>query len=175
MFYGGRLASHISGGDIGELLEDFISLRRLNRRGVILIDSDRPKKGARINPTKSRLKEEFDVGPGHAWITDGREIENYIPEDQVRNAIAATKPSAKALSSFGQYENVLSVKTAGGEKTQASKVAVAKYITTEFKPDLKRLGLAGHIRKLIVFIEASNPGVRLGAKATDDHSINNRK
>jgi predicted ATP-dependent endonuclease of OLD family len=43
MFYGGRLASHLSGEDIDNSdkhIEEFISLRRLNRRSVIVMDSD---------------------------------------------------------------------------------------------------------------------------------------
>ena len=129
MFYGGRLASHLSGDDPGDLLNEFISLRRLNRRGVIVIDSDKNKKGQRINSTKMRLRDEFDEGPGHSWITSGREIENYLPADQIREAIAKTKPSATPISTFDKYENILYIKTRGGKETQASKIAIARYIT----------------------------------------------
>jgi predicted ATP-dependent endonuclease of OLD family len=78
MFYGGRLLSHLSGENESELGKDFISLRQLNRRGVILIDSDKKNANSKINDTKKRLKEEFDQGPGFTWITKGREIENYL-------------------------------------------------------------------------------------------------
>ncbi len=161
MFYGGRLAAHLTGEDVENLMEDFISLRRLNRRGVIVIDSDRPKKGARINATKSRLKEEFDAGPGHAWITDGREIENYIPSAQLIAAIASVAPSAKRTSKFGQYENTLTINTNAGKASQASKVGVAKYVVKNFSPDMKQLGLGAHVKKLVDFIKASNPGVQV--------------
>lgn len=164
MFYGGRLAAHLSGDDMENLLGDFISLRRLNRKGIIVIDSDRVKKGARINATKGRLKDEFDSGPGHAWITDGREIENYIPDDQIKAAIGAVTPSAKLASKFGQYDNALSIKTSSGKVSQASKVGVAKYVVKNFSPDMKQLGLGSHVRKLIDFIKKSNPGVHLVAK-----------
>ena len=104
MFYGGRLASHLSGEDIDNSdkhIEEFISLRRLNRRSVIVMDSDLSNAGAAINSTKERLKKEFDEGPGYAWVTTGREIENYLSTDQLKEAIKKTKPSAKATSEFG--------------------------------------------------------------------------
>lgn len=161
MFYGGRLASHLSGNDLDEEIDDFISLRRLNRRGVIVIDSDRNKKGARINATKKRLQDEFDNGPGYAWITDGREIENYLSSDQVKEAIQKTKPSAKSTSKFAKYENVLSITTRGNKETQASKVDVARHITGAYEPNLKVLDLDKQIWKLVNFICASNPGLHI--------------
>ena len=156
MFYGGRLASHLSGSDPGELLDDFISLRRLNRRGVIVIDSDKGKRGARINQTKRRLCDEFNAGPGHAWITNGREIENYLPPEHVQEAIKATKPSAKTITSFTKYENILSIKQRNGKNAQASKVEVARYISETFKPNPDILDLKFQIHKLLAFIQASN-------------------
>ncbi len=101
MFYGGRLASHLSGEDIDQSIENFISLRRLNRRGVIVIDSDKDKKHARINSTKKRLQVEFNYGPGYAWITDGREIENYLKAECLQKAITKIHPTAKYVSNLG--------------------------------------------------------------------------
>lgn len=159
MFYGGRLASHLSGNDLDCIIEDFISLRRLNRRSVILIDSDRDKPRKRINATKKRLRSEFDLGPGFAWITEGREIENYLPPDFLKKAINCTKPSAKINSTFGKFENTLSIITKGKKKAQASKVDVAKHITEKTSVDLSILDLKMQIKKLTCFIEDSNPGV----------------
>lgn len=95
MFYGGRLSSHLTGKDVDEDIETFISLRRLNRRMVIIIDSDKQSSHFRINETKKRLKEEFDKGPGFAWITSGREIENYIDEGIVYETIKVVHSKSK--------------------------------------------------------------------------------
>lgn len=91
MFYGGKLLARLS-GKAPEEVEDFISLIRINRNAAILIDSDRhPKteiKGKEkrkqrprmsLNQTKMRIKGEVESVNGFAWITEGREIENYIP------------------------------------------------------------------------------------------------
>lgn len=159
MFYGGRLASHLSGNDLDSLIEDFISLRRLNRRSIIVIDSDKDKPRTRINATKKRLREEFDFGPGFAWITEGREIENYLSSESLKEAISCTKPSAKINSTFGKFENTLSVITRGKKKAQASKVDVAKYITKKTPVNFNILDLKKQIQKIVRFIGESNPGV----------------
>ncbi len=159
MFYGGRLASHLSGLDIDEeMVKNFISLRRLNRRGVILIDSDRTKKSDSINETKRRLDEES----GYAWITEGREIENYLPVEQIKSAITAIIPSATPLSKFGKYENVLSIRRQNGKKADAPKTEVARHIVSAYQnPDLSQLDLREQLDKLIQFILESNPGLKI--------------
>lgn len=156
IFYGGRLASHLSGNDYDEAVDDFISLRRLNRCSVIIIDSDKGKSTTRINATKKRLKTEFNDGPGYAWVTKGREIENYIPDEILQSAIQAVAPSAKLKAKMGQYENNLSITIKNGKKSQAPKVKVAKYIAENTEPDLNILDLHTNLNKLIRFINESN-------------------
>lgn len=157
MFYGGRLAAHLTNDDLSEIVEDLISLRRLNRRGVIVIDSDKAQKGARINETKKRLKDEFNDGPGHAWITDGREIENYIPQDQLREAINSVSKNSTILSDFDKYDNCLLIKSKKGKESQASKVEVARYVSEHFEPSYENHDLKTQMNKLLVFIKSSNP------------------
>lgn len=157
MFYGGRIASHLSGLDMDVVIDDFILLRRLNRRGMLVIDSDRNKKGGRINKTKARLRDEFNTGPGHSWVTKGREIENYLPRSQVQEALRSVYPSATATSKFSAYENVLRVKTQGGKSTQAPKVKVSRYIAENFSADLSQLDLRVQIKRMVDFIKYSNP------------------
>jgi predicted ATPase len=157
MFYGGRLASHLSGNDLDGAVEGFISLRRLNRRAVILMDSDRSSKDRPINATKTRLIKEFDEGPGHAWVTDGREIENYIPTDQITAALTAVVSTATATSKFRRYDKMLSIRTAGGKLDQAPKVEIAKHIVVNCDFDDSRLDLKQQLEKLVGFIRESNP------------------
>jgi hypothetical protein len=157
MFYGGRLASHLSGNDLDEEIEDFISLRRLNRRGVIVIDSDRSNSHTSLNQTKQRLVEEFDNGPGYAWVTDGREIENYIKPEIVKAAISASFPSASSDSGFGRYDKPLSVSTQSSKVTQAPKVAVAEHVIANSALGDTRFELIERLDRLVQFIYESNP------------------
>ncbi|MDO8270484.1 MAG: AAA family ATPase [Gammaproteobacteria bacterium] len=157
MFYGGRLAAHLSQAPDSSEIKDFISLRRLNRRGVMILDSDRDKPHTSINATKRRLQQEFDSGPGHAWITDGREIENYLQPTQVTKAISATHPKATQIAGSGKHASLLMIQSAKGRQTVASKVEVARYITEHFEPDLGTLDLKKRVLALRKFILDSNP------------------
>ncbi|WP_423808300.1 ATP-binding protein (plasmid) [Photobacterium damselae] len=166
MFYGGRLASHLSGYDQDELIEhekELISLRKLNRNSVIMIDSDKATPQTRINNTKKRLRDEFNQGPGFAWVTEGREVENYLDEDNVEHAVVAVHPqSATKLRAKGKWENLLEFthKIASKNKAKpypmASKVKVANYYTREYQADLSKLDLEKRINQLVSFIKESN-------------------
>lgn len=159
MFYGGRLFSHLSAldSDEQERLEDFISIRKLNRHSVIMFDSDRSSAQAKLSLTKQRLQQEFDVGPGFAWVTKGREVENYLDETLVEATVLAVHPSAKSLESRGQWANLLRYnKTKGGEIKEASKVKVAQHYTANYVADLKRFDLEKQMERLRVFILESN-------------------
>jgi hypothetical protein len=159
MFYGGRLFSHLTALDNEEQerLEDFISIRKLNRHSVIMFDSDKSSSHARLSLTKQRLREEFDAGPGFAWVTKGREVENYLDEALVEAAVLAVHPSADSLESYGQWANLLKYKKIkGGELREASKVKVAQYYTASNVADLNRLDLHKQIEKLRAFICESN-------------------
>ncbi|WP_082564827.1 AAA family ATPase [Acidovorax sp. Root568] len=155
MFYGGRLAAHVSNLDLDEEIEDFISLKRLNQRGAILIDSDKASASAPINSTKSRLKKEFDSGVGCAWITQGREVENYIPSNHIISALASVHPNSKHVGGVGKFDNVLTIQSKK-LTSQASKVKIAKYITENYQPDLSVHDLKKRLDELIRFISNSN-------------------
>lgn len=161
MFYGGRLASHLSGEDIDNSIENFISLRRLNRRGVIVIDSDKENMEAQINATKKRLQVQFDSGPGYAWITEGRAMENYLNPVNIKTAKQIVHPETQCNDTFGQFEHTLSITTKLGKVAQASKVGIAKYIVDNFVDDFSQLDLKKQVQKLVDFIKESNPSVAI--------------
>ena len=160
MFYGGRLLSHLSGEENEMALDEFISLRKLNKRGVIVIDSDKSTAHTHLNKTKKRLIEEFNKGPGFSWVTAGREIENYFPEDQLQFGILAAAPNCSFSSKFEKYDNCLKITGQRGTETQASKTDVAHAIVKEFKPILEIYDLKDKIKNLVEFIRESNPATK---------------
>ncbi|MCS3804690.1 putative ATP-dependent endonuclease of OLD family [Chromobacterium alkanivorans] len=159
MFYGGKLASHLSGEDNDEsdkLVQDLISLRPMNRNSVIVIDSDKSSAHKPLNKTKKRLKAEFEKGPGLIWITDGREIENYLNYEKLILTIKKKHPSAKEFAKSSKWENLLNYKNNKGITRIASKQEVAlQYIIDHpnepFTPELKK-----QIVTLCQFIENCN-------------------
>jgi len=161
MFYGGRLLSHLSGEENEIALDEFISLRKLNKRGVIVIDSDKSVAQSQLNKTKKRLIAEFDKGPGFSWVTAGREIENYLSEEQLKLGIKSAAPNCTFNSNFEKYDNCLKIKGERGSDTQASKTDVAHSITQKCQPNLEIFDLKKQISKLVLFIKESNPSTRI--------------
>lgn len=154
MFYGGRLLSHLTAND--PEIDEFISLRRLNRHIAIVIDSDRSKPADPINSTKQRIVTEFNQGPGFAWVTQGREIENYVAADLMEQSIKAVHPKASKLASTDSYDHIWHYRTASGEfKDDADKVKIAREVSLA-EPNLAVLDLKSQIDKLVQFIQLSN-------------------
>ncbi|PKE62347.1 ATP-dependent nuclease [Macrococcoides caseolyticum] len=106
MFYGGRLLSHLTGKTKDSFSnkeeENLISLLLTNRNSAILIDSDKRKKGARLNNTKTRIKNEFKENGKFVWITKGKEIENYLSREVLKNTFEID-------DEIGQYETIKEV------------------------------------------------------------------
>lgn len=159
MFYGGRNLSHLSAED--DEINEFISLRALNQNCAILIDSDRSKPGDAINATKTRLCAEFSSGDGMAWVTDGREIENYVEFSQLQTAVQAvhSKGYDRASSAGGAFDRTLSYMANKADGTQAEvtadKVKVAKVIAGQ-PANLDVLDLKARVVELVAMIRKAN-------------------
>jgi len=160
MFYGGRLFSHLTAMDHDELqenIDDFVSVRKLNRNSVIMFDSDKSGLRARLSSTKKRLKDEFNCGPGFAWVTQGREIENYLDHNKVEESVLAVHPSASNILEKSQWSNLLQYKNNKGSSDKtASKVKVARYYIEKYQPDFNVLDLNKRLEQLCEFISSSN-------------------
>ncbi|MFI8580283.1 ATP-dependent nuclease [Ectopseudomonas khazarica] len=160
MFYGGRLFSHLSaldGDATDSKIDDFISIRKLNRNSSIVFDSDKTSPRSKLNATKKRLQAEFDSGPGFSWVTKGREIENYLNHDRLEKSVIAVHPSASKLAAKGQWENLLIYKRPKDdtEKT-ANKVKIARDYTQHNPVDFSILDLNYRINQLCSFILEAN-------------------
>lgn len=149
MFYGGRLLSHLSAND--PEVNDFISLRKLNRHVAVVIDSDKASPHGSINATKERVGKE--LGDSFAWITQGREIENYIPTKLLETALADLFPKFDRVVASGRYDHRLPFieKKTGKVVTNTDKVKVAKRVTAE-PADLSQLDLFKRMTSLVEFI-----------------------
>ena len=101
LFYGGKLLSHLSSDDPEEV-EGSISILRVNRNSLIMIDSDKKNKQAQLNNTKKRIITEMENNSGIAWVTNGKEIENYISSKVIAKWLGENDI---ALKQCKQYEN----------------------------------------------------------------------
>lgn len=155
MFYGGRLLAHLTIDE--DELGEFVDLRSINRNMVILIDSDRKASSERINATKQRLKKAFDDGAenhGFAWVTKGREIENYVPPDMFKSALAAVHPSASPIWDGEAYTYAFESRS---KLSTVKKVKVAEKIAQKWSSSMDHpLDLAEKMRNLVNFIRTAN-------------------
>lgn len=85
LYYGGRILSHFT-ADTDSKDDNLINILSTNRNSAIIIDSDICGKKAKINSTKKRIRSEFSNVGMFCWITDGKEIENYIPYQAINSA-----------------------------------------------------------------------------------------
>jgi hypothetical protein len=159
MFYGGRLLSHLSAND--EEIDEFISLRRLNRNLAIVIDSDKKSAQSHINETKRRVALELGEG-GFAWITKGREIENYVPHEKLHDAIRSISPGYHRAGDGHQFAHALHYYRAGTARgnecelfEKVDKVRVARRVS-ETPADLSSLDLRSQLESLVQFIRKAN-------------------
>ncbi|MBF4595323.1 AAA family ATPase [Curtobacterium flaccumfaciens] len=155
MFYGGGLLSALSPLDEPEV-EEFISLRRLNRYTAILIDSDKRTPRMALNGSKRRVIEEFRSDPDRslAWVTWGYTIENYIPPEILASAVRKAHPrkGSPHLSPAGRWENPLSIERVG---TSPSKVAIAREVVSDWVSPLPAT-LEREVQLVLAMIAAAN-------------------
>lgn len=167
MFYGGRLLSHLSAQD--DDVTEFIQLRALNRHLAILMDSDRRSAHASINETKTRIKREFEAQGSLAWITKGREVENYIEHGRLQRAVrAAVGASYASPLAGGQFDHALFYTRTAPKKrrkkpadtnlveVEVDKVKVSREVVADGIHDLDVLDLRDRMKALVAIIHRAN-------------------
>lgn len=158
MFYGGGLLRHLTADDPS--VDEFISLRRLNRHSAILIDSDKRSSTAPINETKTRICSEFerDDMPGFAWITDCRTIENYVPTNVLTTAVAEVHGRSTYAPPRTRWQDPLQIKSIRGSNSKASpdKVRIARRACAIWPASELPLDLKDRMTQVVQFIRSAN-------------------
>lgn len=156
MFYGGALLSALSPLDAEEV-EEFISLRSLNRYMMVLIDSDKKSPRAPLNASKQRVIKDLEKDPstGMAWVTAGYTIENYVAEDHLASAIRTAHPTIhkRTLAAQTRWSNPLDANRIGIK--QPSKVAISKCATNSWQDEWP-FDLKKRVKEVIALIRAAN-------------------
>lgn len=154
LFYGGRLLSHLT-GKVDESNE-LIQLFRANLHSIIVIDSDKTDSKKRINQTKLRIKKEFMQNQAIVWITQGKEIENYLSRNIFNKVYKVNKQ-------IGQYEKIDDFLNENSRKKNIGKyyvtnkasesISIAKEMTRE---DINILDLETQISTIVKQIKIWN-------------------
>ena len=138
VFYGGRLLSNITFNENEEKeedIEDLVKLFKVNKNVIVLIDSDKTSKDKVINKTKLRIKSEVESSNNFCWITEGKEIENYIPTEILEKIYGIQLK--ERLEKYIMIDEFLdkNIRKGEGEKFKRSKIefarSVIKYMNKE--------------------------------------------
>lgn len=157
MIYAGKLLSHLSASasdNVDASIEHLIQLRNINRYVAVVIDSDLNSGSGKIRDTKRRLAEEISDNGGFVWITSGREIENYVPEADLKHAVDQVAPGRAEHVKSGKYAKVLPTVKDGATRV-VDKIAVAKAVV-EHSNDISRFDLRERLGELVGFIREAN-------------------
>ena len=154
LFYGGRLLSHLTGKV--DASNELIQLFRANLHSIIVIDSDKTDSKKRINQTKLRIKKEFMQNQAIVWITQGKEIENYLSRNIFNKVYKVNKQ-------IGQYEKIDDFLNENSRKKNIGKyyvtnkasesISIAKEMTRE---DINILDLETQISTIVKQIKIWN-------------------
>lgn len=140
VFYGGSVLANISVDADG--CEDAISAFKVNRNFIFVCDSDRRSRNSRIKPRVAKLISDVVGGTGYVWVTQAREIENYIPASSFQKVHSRT-----GLPEIGEYQSIQDYlvenrisKAAEYTNKHARAVQYAEYFEKEafkeFRPEL---------------------------------------
>jgi putative ATP-dependent endonuclease of the OLD family len=127
VYYGGRLLSHLSAEAPQIEAAEVLQILRVNRNALIMIDSDKRHRNATLNATKKRIISEIERIGGMAWVTAGREVENYLPVGALRSLYE--NATIAATDRYSEFSTVLdSIKEHEGKRFLRNKVLFAERI-----------------------------------------------
>lgn len=156
MFYGGALLRYLTADDPS--VEEFISLRRLNRHSSILVDSDKASARQGIGETKTRVCREFDREdmPGIAWVTECRTIENYVPLDLLAAAVDEVHKRSVYDPPQNKWDNPLRLTSSSGDPVRPDKVKIARSACSHWSSTSLERGLRRRVEAVAAFIRTAN-------------------
>lgn len=158
IFYGGKVMSHFDALPPEELPEK-IAMLAVNRNIAVVIDSDRRPKAwrtktgkarrpqLRLNETKKEIVRQVEAHGGYAWVTAGKEVENYIPNDiwdQVAGTSLIIEDEYKDIPTIPELFNLESTKVGLAHKAESliDHFAITDHLDLQFCLDK----LCSHIR-----------------------------
>lgn len=159
MFYGGGLLNHLTADDPS--VDEFISLRRLNRHSAILIDSDQASSTSDLNDTKVRVCREFrrEEMPGFAWVTACRTIKNYVPVPTLTAAVEHVHSRSDYRAPRTKWQNPLQIKSRRGAtpgRVEPDKVKIARMVSDLWPGDDLPHDLRDRLGEVVIFIRRAN-------------------
>jgi hypothetical protein len=157
VFYGGKVLAHLSGDDPDINVAEALKILRVNRNAILIADSDQKQEDGPIREAKQRILAEVQDFGGMAWLTFGKEIENYIPH-QALNACypESTLPELHRYQDIGAYLD--KIRTGEGKRFRRNKVVFAERVCAQMTLDcmIDRFDLLERVREACTYIRSWN-------------------
>ncbi len=105
VFYGGSILSQVQFKPPEDEVTKLANLFQINHNLVVVCDGDRIANGSDLKPRVERIREEVEkIDDAYIWITDAKEIENYIPGSVLAEATGLSPlPDPKKYESWSSY------------------------------------------------------------------------
>ncbi|MFI4910128.1 MAG: ATP-dependent nuclease [Sedimentisphaeraceae bacterium JB056] len=120
-FYGGSILDHFEANGENDGDDDAINVLKVNRNAILIGDSDRDKESKQIKDRLSRIRTELEFLGGYVWVTDAREVENYIPVEALRQLYEKEK-----LPEIEKYQKYFDEYTRANKLPKPSKVDLSR-------------------------------------------------
>lgn len=158
VFYGGSVRKHLSASNPEEV-ESAISVFRINRNAVVVMDSDRTKKGQKLDTSKQRLIDEINKIPNsETFVTYGRDFENYLSPLIIKEHLKL-KLEPRQIERFEDFKDYLNELSKGkGNTFEKNKVLFAEKV----KDNITKENISGcfdmnkQINNLVLLIKRWN-------------------
>ena len=105
LYYGGKNLAHFTANSEQE--NGLINILLTNRNGLIVMDHDENSLNDEVRNTKQRIKDEFESRNMYVWITQGKEIENYLKIDDIKR-IYGDEINMNQVKSFESFKDYIS-------------------------------------------------------------------
>jgi putative ATP-dependent endonuclease of the OLD family len=158
VFYGGKVLSHFCCND--ETAEDLVEMLRINTNALVIMDRDGDLPTVNLNATKERIR--CEVGEGSCWVTEGREVENYLSATLLGRFLEDkySKPLTVKFSPDERLEEVLAAVTAAEKHpinyAKAKPDYARKFCELMTQDDLDVLDLKEQLTNLVSKIRGWN-------------------
>ena len=131
MFYGGPNFKHFLYYKDKEF--DLTFLKTLNQNFGIYIDSDRKNQSEPIHEKKQAIEQSFTQNGLFCWLTEYREIENYIPFETFEKAVKKVNKKLNININADNYGDRGTVEDKDAQLSYSSKIQIPQSIFSKIQ------------------------------------------
>ena len=162
VFYGGALLAQVQFASPEDEAAKLANLFQINHNLIVVCDGDRTTKGSRLKVRVKRIREEVEkIDGAYIWITDAKEIENYLSGsvlEKVPDSVFKKAPDLSSLPDPEKYESWSSYTEKNIKGKTVDKVPLAisstQYMTKEVMA--KRFDWKKQMRQIVERIDSWN-------------------